>query len=153
MSTKIVNNSRCPSMLQDLITRMLHIDPTKRMKASEILHHTWLVNRNSDLPLTTMLPHEDVQQVRANITMVFNAINKPLPIKLNPVKASELARRRANRPSIEEGGSIGSSSGGRSGGGGGGDSGGSGSSIVAASAGPSSFCGANESKSFAALKT
>ena len=73
------------------------MDPTKRYKASEILNHDWVKHRNA-LP-TRELTHTNVDPrvVRANMSLVFDAITKPMPISLNPVKTSELAKRRASR--------------------------------------------------------
>ncbi|KAH9400285.1 Ribosomal protein S6 kinase alpha-2 [Tyrophagus putrescentiae] len=85
---------------KDLVTKMLHMDPTKRYKAAEILNHDWV--RRRDLLPKRELTHRpvDPKVLRANMSLVFDAITKPVPISLNPVRSSELAKRRANRSSM-----------------------------------------------------
>lgn len=34
------------SLLQDLVSKMLHLDPHQRLKASQVLQHPWIVNRD-----------------------------------------------------------------------------------------------------------
>ena len=76
---------------------MLHMDPTKRYRTGEILNHSWIKQRD------TLPKHElahtnvDPEMIRTNMSLVFDVINKPVSISLNPVKSSELAKRRANR--------------------------------------------------------
>lgn len=72
---------------------MLHVDPTERIKAPEILNHKWIKMRDN-LP-QMKLPHADVNVVQTQMSLVFNAIQNPAPIILNPVKNSSLAQRRA----------------------------------------------------------
>ena len=73
------------------------MDPTKRYKASEILNHDWVKHRDA-LPKRELVhTNVDPRMVRANMSLVFDAITKPVPISLNPVKTSELAKRRANK--------------------------------------------------------
>lgn len=78
---------------------MLDMDPTRRLKAQEILNHDWIKKRN-ELPQTQLL-HDDLSIVKANMNLVFDAIQKPIPFSLNPVKTSELAKRRALRNTIK----------------------------------------------------
>lgn len=77
---------------------MLHMDPTKRLKAIDILNHDWIKKRDQ-LPFTSLPQSSDPQLIRASMSLVFEAISKPLQIPLNPVKTSELAKRRAKRNS------------------------------------------------------
>jgi hypothetical protein len=76
---------------------MLHIDPKQRYKAADVLNHDWIRCRNQ-LP-ETALSHQELSVIKANMGLVFEAINKPTSISLDPVKTSDLARRRANRAS------------------------------------------------------
>ena len=55
---------------KDLVKRMLHIDPTRRPTAANILKHPWIVNRHH-LPLN-LLP--DIK--KDPLTMKVNKINK-----------------------------------------------------------------------------
>ncbi|KAI2802092.1 Ribosomal protein S6 kinase alpha-2 [Blomia tropicalis] len=82
---------------KDLVTKMLHMDPTKRYKIAEILAHEWIRERDS-LPKRSMANvNIDPKVVRVNMNLVFDAINKPSSISLNPVLSSKLAQRRAKR--------------------------------------------------------
>jgi serine/threonine protein kinase len=76
---------------------MLHVDPKQRYRAIDVLNHDWIKYRNQ-LP-ETVLSHQEISVIKANMGLVFSAINKPSPISLDPVKTSDLARRRANRRS------------------------------------------------------
>ena len=76
---------------------MLHVDPKQRYRAIDVLNHEWIKCRNQ-LP-ETALTHQELSVIKANMGLVFEAINKPTPFSLDPVGASKLARRRANRNS------------------------------------------------------
>ena len=76
---------------------MLHIDPKQRYRATDVLNHEWIKCRNQ-LP-ETALSHQELSVIKANMGLVFEAINKPTPFSLESVAASNLARRRANRTS------------------------------------------------------
>lgn len=76
---------------------MLHVDPKKRYRAVDVLNHEWIRSRNQ-LP-ETALTHQELSVIKANMGLVFEAINKPTPFSLESVGASTLARRRANRTS------------------------------------------------------
>lgn len=76
---------------------MLHIDPKQRYRAVDVLNHDWVVHRNQ-LP-TKALPHQEASVIKANMGLVFKALNQPSPLNLDPVTGSSLARRRANRRS------------------------------------------------------
>lgn len=85
---------------KDLVTKMLHMDPTKRLKAVDILNHKWIKQRDK-LPYNSLPQNTDPKVIRASMSLVFEVINKPLVIPLNPVKTSELAKRRAKRNSFQ----------------------------------------------------
>jgi p90 ribosomal S6 kinase len=80
-----------------LVQKMLHLDPKQRYRAVDVLKHAFITNPES-LP-TRSLPHQEASLVKANVGRVFNAINTPSPINLDPVTVSGLAKRRANRRS------------------------------------------------------
>lgn len=84
--------------MQNLVTKMLHVDPKQRCKASDILKHPFILNR--DLLPQVLIPHEikDVSKVKENVGRVFKALNAPSPLNLFPVVESNLAKRRANSP-------------------------------------------------------
>lgn len=78
---------------KDLVQKMLHVDPRQRLSSSQVLLHPWLMNRAS-LP-THRLTHQDPHLVKGAMAATYRAINSfPKPPNLEPVGASELARRR-----------------------------------------------------------
>ncbi|RWS17163.1 ribosomal protein S6 kinase 2 beta-like isoform X1 [Dinothrombium tinctorium] len=85
------------SSAKHLVKKMLFVDPKKRYRANDILKHPFITQKN-ELP-NHSLPHQDASLIKANMGLVFNAINAPSPINLEPVDKSLLARRRANRRS------------------------------------------------------
>lgn len=82
------------SSAKHLVQMMLHIDPKKRYKVTDILNHSWIINRNM-LPSNNLF-HQDLHILKGAMAATFRAINNfPEPPNLEPVGASELARRRA----------------------------------------------------------
>lgn len=78
---------------KDLVQKMLHIDPHQRLTAHQVLNHPWIVHRE-ELP-THRLQLQDAQMVKGAMAATYRAINSyPKPPNLEPVSASELARRR-----------------------------------------------------------
>ncbi|UYV81796.1 RPS6KA2 [Cordylochernes scorpioides] len=80
--------------------KMLHVDPKQRYCAADILSHEWVCGREKlpSLPLSHSAP---THQVKAAVATTFRLLNNchPTPPSLEPVDASELARRRAkSRP-------------------------------------------------------
>uniref|UniRef100_A0A0K0DVW4 non-specific serine/threonine protein kinase n=1 Tax=Strongyloides stercoralis TaxID=6248 RepID=A0A0K0DVW4_STRER len=79
---------------KDLIKRMLHVDPSKRITAKQILLHPWISKRN-------LLPHIKLnytivpEKVKEAINVMFKAIENPTKtVSLRPVISSALAKRR-----------------------------------------------------------
>lgn len=48
--------------LQDLVSKMLHVDPHQRLTARQVLRHPWIVHRDK-LP-NSQLPHHDPKLVK-----------------------------------------------------------------------------------------
>ena len=90
--------TRTSTHTQDLVKKMLFVDPKKRYKAIDVLNHSFI--RNRDLLPSHLLSHQEPSLIKANMGRVFDAINVPPLINLEPVNTSELARRRAKRRSI-----------------------------------------------------
>lgn len=83
---------------KDLVARMLHVDPHKRLTASDVLNHPWIAQRDN-------LPHmrltlQNPAEVKGAVVATFKALNsQPKMPALEPVGASFLAQRRGkNRP-------------------------------------------------------
>ena len=90
------NWSRVSPAAKNLVERMLHVDPKQRYRAIDVLRHPFITERLS-LP-TRILHHErDSQQVKEDVGRIFEALNAPPSLNLNPVVQSSLAKRRANR--------------------------------------------------------
>lgn len=95
---------------------MMHIVPSKRPTAAQILRHPWLVRQSQAFDSRTLqpIPHshsnyhqipqqnmqrpttKDITDIKGAVNATFRAINSPqaLGIGVGPVIMSELARRR-----------------------------------------------------------
>uniref|UniRef100_A0A0N5ALS1 Ribosomal protein S6 kinase n=1 Tax=Syphacia muris TaxID=451379 RepID=A0A0N5ALS1_9BILA len=81
-------------LAKDLVQRMLHVDPVKRVSAKQILVHPWIVQRNS-LPVGNLHYSSSPIKVKSAINQTYKALDRAAkPAPLHPVKASALARRR-----------------------------------------------------------
>lgn len=109
----------CNADVQDLVSRMLHVDPQQRLKAQHVLNHQWLAQRHQ-LPRAPKQPTQpqqqpppqqppqqppvvirtgatDAAQLKATMRATYNAMqHSPVPV-LEPVHASDLAKRRSLR--------------------------------------------------------
>jgi p90 ribosomal S6 kinase len=84
------------STAKNLVEKMLHVDPKQRYRAIDVLRHPFITERLS-LP-TRILHHErDSRRVKEDVGRIFDALNAPPSLNLNPVVQSSLAKRRANR--------------------------------------------------------
>lgn len=88
--------SPLPPPPQDLVQKMLHIDPNQRPTAALILQHPWVTNR-SFLP-DSKLAIKDTS-LKKTVEATFSALTKPSTPKLDPVGLSDLAQRRQKRKS------------------------------------------------------
>ncbi|CAH2221643.1 ribosomal S6 kinase alpha-1 isoform X1 [Pelobates cultripes] len=81
---------------KDLVTRMLHVDPHRRLTARQVLNHEWITKRHL-LP-QSQLNRQDVQMVKGAMAATYLALNssKPTP-QLQPIKSSILAQRRVKK--------------------------------------------------------
>ncbi|OCT92007.1 ribosomal protein S6 kinase 2 alpha isoform X1 [Xenopus laevis] len=81
---------------KDLVSRMLHVDPHKRLTAKQVLQHEWITKRDA-LP-QSQLNRQDVHLVKGAMAATYSALNssKPTPL-LQPIKSSILAQRRVKK--------------------------------------------------------
>lgn len=70
-------NCTCAS-LQDLVSKMLHVDPHQRLTARQVLKHPWIVQRDK-LP-NSQLPHHDPKLVKVT-GLKMSLITKTLTLK------------------------------------------------------------------------
>ncbi|XP_048413838.1 ribosomal protein S6 kinase 2 alpha-like isoform X2 [Stegostoma tigrinum] len=87
------NWDKASSAAKDLVSKMLHVDPHRRLTAKQVLKHQWIVNRDQ-LP-QSQLTRQDVHLIKGAMAATFSALNSSPPApKLESVKASTLAQRR-----------------------------------------------------------
>lgn len=77
---------------------MLHIDPKQRYKASDVLRHPFILER-TNLSNSRICHGQDSHLVKEEMGRIFQALNAPPSLSLDPVVKSNLAKRRANRRS------------------------------------------------------
>lgn len=61
----------CPPSLQDLVSKMLHVDPHQRLTARQVLKHPWIIQRDK-LP-NSQLPHHDPKLVKVRLDFPLRA--------------------------------------------------------------------------------
>lgn len=85
---------------KDLVQKMLHADPKRRIQISDVLAHIWITDRNK-LP-NTKLNHGEVRGIKENVNKVFNSMNLHVEFKLKAIEMSNIARRRLERTSARQ---------------------------------------------------
>ncbi|XP_053202738.1 ribosomal protein S6 kinase alpha-1-like isoform X2 [Panonychus citri] len=91
------NWRRVSETAKDLVSKMLLVDPKIRYRAKNVLNHDFIHQR--DQLSNESLSHQEPSLIKANMGRVFEAVNVPPPINLEPVNQSKLAKRRAERKS------------------------------------------------------
>ncbi|KAH0503142.1 Ribosomal protein S6 kinase alpha-1 [Microtus ochrogaster] len=81
---------------EDLVSKMLHVDPHQRLTAKQVLQHPWITQKDK-LP-QSQLSHQDLQLVKGAMAATYSALNstKPTP-QLKPIESSVLAQRRVRK--------------------------------------------------------
>lgn len=82
---------------KDLVQKMLHPDPKRRICISDVLAHIWITDRHK-LPVTK-LQHEEIRSIKENVNRVFDSMNMQGEFKLKTIEMSRIAKRRMNRNS------------------------------------------------------
>lgn len=89
--------------VKELISHMMHIVPSKRPTAAQILRHSWVVRQSQTFDAsrvpgasTQQLMPKDIHDMKGAVNATFRAISSPqaLGAGVGPVIMSELARRR-----------------------------------------------------------
>uniref|UniRef100_A0A3P9J679 non-specific serine/threonine protein kinase n=1 Tax=Oryzias latipes TaxID=8090 RepID=A0A3P9J679_ORYLA len=78
---------------KDLVSKMLHVDPHKRLTAGQVLRHPWVMHRDQ-LPKYTLNRQDTPLLVKAAMAATYSALSRNVPPVLEPVGCSSLARRR-----------------------------------------------------------
>lgn len=87
---------------KDLVQKMLHADPKRRICISDVLAHIWITDRVK-LP-ATKLNHGEIKSIKENVNKVFDSMNMHVEFKLKTIETSNIARRRLERNSDRNGG-------------------------------------------------
>lgn len=84
-------------LAKDLLQRMLHVDPSRRLSAAQVLQHQWLRNKSS-IPDRKMTLNDTASRIREAVKNTFSAVHKSPDTKpLSAVNASGLHQRRAGK--------------------------------------------------------
>ncbi|TNM96110.1 hypothetical protein fugu_015771 [Takifugu bimaculatus] len=78
---------------KDLVSRMLHVDPHRRLTAAQVLRHPWVTHRDQ-LPKYTLNRQDAPHLVKGAMAATYSALNRNVPPVLEPVGCSTLAQRR-----------------------------------------------------------
>lgn len=85
---------------KDLVQKMLHADPKRRICVADVLAHIWITDR-SKLPITKLI-HGEIGSIKENVNKVINSMNMHVAFKLKAIETSKIARRRFERNSREK---------------------------------------------------
>lgn len=80
---------------KDLVQKMLHADPKRRICISDVLAHIWVTDRHK-LP-NTKLAHGEIKSIKDSVNRVFKSMNIHAEFKLKTIEMSHIARRRLDR--------------------------------------------------------
>uniref|UniRef100_A0AAZ3P2D5 non-specific serine/threonine protein kinase n=1 Tax=Oncorhynchus tshawytscha TaxID=74940 RepID=A0AAZ3P2D5_ONCTS len=79
---------------EDLLSKMLHVDPHQRYSAEQVLKHAWITQRDT-LPHFQLARHDAPHLVKGAMAATYSALgHKTCQPVLEPVAASSLAQRR-----------------------------------------------------------
>ncbi|KAF4095799.1 ribosomal protein S6 kinase alpha-3 isoform X3 [Onychostoma macrolepis] len=78
---------------KDLVSKMLHVDPHRRLTAAQVLKHPWILHRDQ-LPKYQLNRQDAPHLVKGAMAATYSALNRNVPPMLEPVGCSILAQRR-----------------------------------------------------------
>uniref|UniRef100_A0AAY4DPH7 Ribosomal protein S6 kinase n=1 Tax=Denticeps clupeoides TaxID=299321 RepID=A0AAY4DPH7_9TELE len=78
---------------KDLVSKMLHVDPHRRLTAAQVLRHPWIVHKDQ-LPKFQLNRQDAPHLVKGAMEATYSALNRHVPPVLDPVGCSTLAQRR-----------------------------------------------------------
>uniref|UniRef100_A0AAY4DN27 non-specific serine/threonine protein kinase n=1 Tax=Denticeps clupeoides TaxID=299321 RepID=A0AAY4DN27_9TELE len=78
---------------EDLVSKMLHVDPHRRLTAAQVLRHPWIVHKDQ-LPKFQLNRQDAPHLVKGAMEATYSALNRHVPPVLDPVGCSTLAQRR-----------------------------------------------------------
>ncbi|RMC06386.1 hypothetical protein DUI87_15819 [Hirundo rustica rustica] len=78
---------------EDLVSKMLHVDPHQRLTAAQVLSHPWIVHCDR-LPQYQLNRQDAPHLVKGAMAATYSALNRNQSPVLEPVGRSTLAQRR-----------------------------------------------------------
>uniref|UniRef100_A0A8U7NZC2 non-specific serine/threonine protein kinase n=1 Tax=Corvus moneduloides TaxID=1196302 RepID=A0A8U7NZC2_CORMO len=78
---------------EDLVSKMLHVDPHQRLTAAQVLSHPWIVHCDQ-LPQYQLNRQDAPHLVKGAMAATYSALNRNQSPVLEPVGRSTLAQRR-----------------------------------------------------------
>jgi len=81
---------------KDLVQKMLHADPKRRIRVSDVLAHIWITDRDK-LPNTKLNHEVELKSIKENVNKVFDSMNIHGEFKLKAIDMSNIAKRRKER--------------------------------------------------------
>lgn len=86
---------------KDLVQKMLHADPKRRICVSDVLAHIWITDRDK-LPNTKLNHNDELRNIKENVNKVFNSMSMNVEFKLKAIDMSNIAKRRFGRNSARQ---------------------------------------------------
>lgn len=84
-------------LAKDLVKRMLHVDPSQRLSAAQVLKHPWIRGRHS-LPDKKIQVMDTASRIKEAVKATFTALQRsPDQKPLEPLNASHLYQRRVGK--------------------------------------------------------
>ncbi|NXU49827.1 KS6A3 kinase, partial [Turnix velox] len=92
-STFTLSFGGCKMYSNDLVSKMLHVDPHQRLTAAQVLSHPWIVHCDQ-LPQYQLNRQDAPHLVKGAVAATYSALNRNQSPVLEPVGRSTLAQRR-----------------------------------------------------------
>lgn len=87
-------------LAKDLLSKMLHVDPSERLDAKEVLQHPWVRNK-ATIPEKKMTITDTASRIKEAVKNTFSAVHKsPEQKPLSSVQGSSLHQRRQEKNKV-----------------------------------------------------
>ncbi|KAK2519674.1 Rps6ka3 [Columba guinea] len=91
--SSVMRNAIIKLHVEDLVSKMLHVDPHQRLTAAQVLSHPWIVHCDQ-LPQYQLNRQDAPHLVKGAMAATYSALNRNQSPVLEPVGRSTLAQRR-----------------------------------------------------------